>query len=140
MNRTLLAALVAALPVIACAQRPQTSTTPTPTPQTSQTSPDDRRDGRREGGPRRDRIAALFEGITLSADQQTKIDQIREKYRAQLQSLDPRNNEGDRQKMMEAMRAQTDEVRAVLTTEQQAVFDKNLQEMRERGPRRAPRS
>ena len=138
MNRTLLTALVVALPAIGCAQQPQPSATPAPTtgPQTSQTRPDGERG---PGGRRGDRMAALFQGITLTADQQTRVDQIREKYRSQMQALDPRNNEADRQKMMEAMRAQADEIRNVLTAEQQAVFDRNLEEMRSRGPRRGER-
>ena len=71
------------------AQQPQPSATPAPTtsPQPSQTRPDGERG---PSGRRGDRMAALLQGITLTADQQ-------------------------------------------------AVFDKNLEEMRSRGPRRGDR-
>jgi hypothetical protein len=89
---------------------------------------------RGEGRQRMD--AMLFNGITLSADQQSRIDSIRLRHRAGAQNLDPRNNADDRQKMMQSMQAQTSEIRAVLTSEQQTVFDRNVQEMRDRRAQR----
>ena len=76
--------------------------------------------------------AMLFNGITLSSDQQTRIDAIRARYRADAQNLDPRNNPDDRQKMMQSMQSQMAEIRAVLTSDQQVVFDENVQQMRDR--------
>jgi Spy/CpxP family protein refolding chaperone len=139
MKKTLIVAIAA---LAACAQKPVTSTAPAPA-QTSVASGggqdagamDGRRGGMRgEGRQRMD--AMLFNGITLTADQQSRIDSIRARHRADAQNLDPRNNPGDRQKMMQSMEAQMSEVRAVLTADQQTVFDQNVQQMRDRRAQR----
>jgi Spy/CpxP family protein refolding chaperone len=126
----------------ACAQNPATTTNSTPAsqPQASQSqasvaSDSGMRDGGRRGmrGEGRERMEAmLFNGITLTADQQTQIDSIRARHRGDMQGLDPRNNPDDRQKMMQSRQAQMAEIRAVLTPEQQTVFDQNVQQMRDR--------
>ena len=81
--------------------------------------------------------AKLFEGITLTADQQQKIDNIRASYRAQREKLTPNGAGGPpddaaRTKMKEAMEKQQAELRAVLTAEQQVIFDKNAAELKQR--------
>lgn len=111
----------------ACAQRPATAQT-TAQPQTSTAQANGERGGRRGG----DRMQMLFNGITLSADQQTQVQAIRDRHRSAMQGLDPRNNPDDRTKMMNDMQAQAAEVRAVLTADQQVQFDKNVAEMRQR--------
>lgn len=115
----------------ACAQRPATAQTTTPAPQTSTTEANGDRMRRGPGG-RGDRMQMLFSGITLTADQQTQIQAIRDKHRSANQGLDPRNNPDDRTKMMNDMQAQMAEVRAVLTPDQQTQFDKNVADMRQR--------
>ena len=88
-------------------------------------------------GGRPNQMAMLMNGITLTADQQTKIDEIAKKYQEQMQALRTEaQNGGDRQAMMgkrrELMTKQSDEVKAILTDEQKKVFDKNYEEMRSR--------
>ena len=113
----------------ACAQKPATAKTTTPSPQVStQQDGGERRAGRRGG----DRTQALFNGITLTADQQTQVTAIRERHRSEMQALNPRENPDDRAKMMQNMQTQLAEIRAVLTPDQQTQFDKNVAEMRDR--------
>ena len=147
MKRSSMVMIAAVTAIGACAQRPATTTTPVAQPQAS-TADAGSGEGRGRGGMRgegRQRMEAmLFNSITLSADQQTRIDSIRARYRANAQNLDPRNNPDDRQKMMQSMQAQITEIRAVLSADQQAVFDKNVQQMRDRRGQRgsdaSPRS
>ena len=134
MKQTVHSAALAAALVLgaACAQRPATAQTTTPTPQTSTTEAGGERMRRGPGGRGGDRMQMLFNGITLSADQQSQIQAIREQHRSANQGLDPRNNPDDRTKMMNDMQAQMSEMRAVLTADQQVQFDKNVAEMRQR--------
>ena len=111
----------------ACAQKPATAQTTTPEPQASQQDGAQRM-GRRGG----DRTQMLFQGITLTADQQSQVQAIRERHRGDMQGLNPRENPDDRTKMMQNMQAQMAEIRAVLTADQQTQFDKNVAEMRQR--------
>jgi Spy/CpxP family protein refolding chaperone len=123
------------LAVAACAQRPATNTAPASQPQASVASDSGMRgQGRRgmRGEGREAMEAMMFNGITLSTAQQAQIDSIRTRHRADMQGLDPRNNADDRQKMMQSRQAQMAEVRAVLTPDQQVVFDQNMQQMRDR--------
>jgi Spy/CpxP family protein refolding chaperone len=77
-------------------------------------------------------MAALFEGITLTADQQTKVDEISAKYRTQMQALMPNGMQGGppddatRKKMDEIREHQTHDIRELLTDDQRKVFDENL--------------
>ena len=135
-------AAIAASALAACAQRPAaTSTSPAPQPQIavvadtgmSGMSGMSGMRGQGRGGMRGERMEAMmFNGITLSAAQQTQLDSIRARHRAETQGLDPRNNAGDRDKMRQMMQAHMAEIRAVLTPDQQVVFDRNVQEMRDR--------
>jgi Spy/CpxP family protein refolding chaperone len=124
VNWALSGALVLAA---ACAQKPATAQTTTPSPQVSTQDGGERR-GRRGG----DRSQALLNGITLTADQQAQVTAIRERHRSEMQALNPRENPDDRAKMMQNMQAQLAEIRAVLTPDQQTQFDKNVAEMRDR--------
>ncbi len=82
------------------------------------------------------RMQALLKDITLTAAQQAKIDSIRARYTAQLPALTPgtRPDSATRAKMREVFQHQDDEIRGVLTADQQKAWDKNLAEMRARRP------
>ena len=124
-------AVAAALVVgSACAQKPATAQSPTPQASTQQDG--GQRMGRRGG----DRTQMLFQGITLTADQQSQVQAIRERHRGDMQGLNPRENPDDRTKMMQNMQSQMAEIRAVLTADQQTQFDKNVAEMRQRKQQR----
>jgi Spy/CpxP family protein refolding chaperone len=77
-------------------------------------------------------MQALFEGITLTADQQTKVDEINAKYRTQMQALMPNGmqggppDEGTRKKMDEIREHQSHDIRELLTEDQRKVFDTNV--------------
>jgi Spy/CpxP family protein refolding chaperone len=96
-----------------------------------------------QGGPGR-RPNMLMVGIdsTLTAEQKAKIDDINKKYQPEQQAIrDAMQAGGDR---AEAMKKSADlrakmqpEIRAVLTATQQAIFDKNVEEMAKRA--NAPR-
>jgi Skp family chaperone for outer membrane proteins len=86
----------------------------------------------------------VMEGITLSSDQQAKVDAITKKYADETQKMrDDAQNGGDMQAMrtkMGEMRAkQIDELKEVLTSdEQKAAFDKNVDAMKARAANRRP--
>jgi len=142
MNRSFRVAIAASgiLVAAACVQK-QAATTSTPVaqPQATMAGDSGMRDGGRRGmgGMNAERMEAmLFNGITLTASQQAQVDSIHARHRTEMQGLDPRNNPGDRDKMRQMMQAHMAEIRAVLTPEQQAVFDQNVQQMRERREQR----
>ena len=139
MNRSFRVAVAASgiLAAAACVQKPAaTTSTPVAQPQATMASDSGMR-GRGMRGEGRERMEAMmFNGITLTDAQKAQIDSIRARHRADAQGLDPRNNPDDRQKMMQSMQAQMSEIRAVLTPEQQAVFDQNMQQMRDRRAQR----
>ncbi|NUO61997.1 MAG: hypothetical protein HOQ11_01675 [Gemmatimonadaceae bacterium] len=137
MNRTMIAALSLGGALMACASNPKAATTPTTTPQTSVAQGQGMGDGMGRGmGGGGDRMQQmqqmLFNGITLTSAQQAQIDSIQARHRGDMQGLDPRNNPGDRDKMRQLMQSRMDEIRAVLTPDQQAVFDRNVADMRAR--------
>ena len=75
----------------------------------------------------------LFKDITLTADQSTKIDTIlvqasRKQAEARAAGVDPRTPEGQA-KMAEFTADRTKAIKAVLTADQNVVFDKNLAAM-----------
>ncbi len=78
--------------------------------------------------------AMLMQGITLTPAQQAKVDSISGYYRSQMPAMTPGTppSEADRQKARQLMAASQKDIRAVLTPDQQAVYDKNLAAMRER--------
>ena len=89
--------------------------------------------GQRRGGG--DPTAMLLQGITLSVDQQAKIDSLGKKMVAEMQVL-----RADSTMDMDARRAKSREMRSnqfeaikiVLTDDQKKVFDKNLADMQAR--------
>lgn len=82
----------------------------------------------------------LMTGITLDAAQQTKLDAIKEKYAKEMPAMTPgvRPSPEDMAKRRELNTKQQDEIRTILTTEQQATYDKNLAAARERMQRGRP--
>jgi len=83
-------------------------------------------------GPER-RAQLLFKGITLTPQQQAKVDSIQTRYRTQMPSFTPGSSpdSATREKVRGLFRHELDDIRAVLTADQQKVFDKNLAEMRQ---------
>ena len=132
-------AAVAAGAIAACAQRPAaTNTNPAPQPQVAAATDSGMRGMRDDGrrgmrGMNAERMdAMMFEGITLTDAQKAQVDSIHTRHHNDMEGLDPRNNPGDREKMRQMMQAHMAEIRAVLTPDQQVVFDRNVQQMRDR--------
>ena len=82
-------------------------------------------------------MSMLFEGITLTEAQQTKVDSITTKYRAERQKLMPNGMQGGppddatRARMGEMMTKQAAEIRAILSADQQKVFDANVEKRKQ---------
>lgn len=81
----------------------------------------------------------LLKDITLTDAQKAQVKTIRDKYVPQLQELRKASqatggppDEATRTKMMDIQNKQAADIRAILTADQQATFDKNLAEMRAR--------
>ncbi len=81
----------------------------------------------------------LLKDITLTDAQKAQIKTIREKYlpqqmelRKAAQGTGGPPDEATRSKMMDLQEKQAAEIRAILTGDQQKVFDGNLKEMRDR--------
>jgi Spy/CpxP family protein refolding chaperone len=81
----------------------------------------------------------LLKDITLTDAQKAQVKVIREKYaplqlelRKSVQATGSPADEATRTKMMDLQSKQAAEIRAVLTADQQATFDKNLAEMKSR--------
>jgi Spy/CpxP family protein refolding chaperone len=89
--------------------------------------------GGRGGAGRADQM--LLRGITLSADQQQRVDTIRARYRGQMDQMRQQGSgdrEANRTQMRTMMEKQAADIRAVLTPDQQTVYDQNMAEMRSR--------
>ncbi|HEY8175335.1 MAG TPA: hypothetical protein VIF32_06580 [Gemmatimonadaceae bacterium] len=74
-------------------------------------------------------MATLMQGITLSAEQQPKVDSIVKKYSEERQALrqdQSLDQDARRAKGRELMAKQSDEIKALLTDDQKKVFEKNL--------------
>lgn len=86
------------------------------------------------------RTQRLLQGITLTAQQQATVDSITAKYRSQMPPFTPgtRPDSATRAKMRTLFGNQDEEIRAVLTPDQQKVWDQNVTEMRNRMQQRAP--
>lgn len=82
------------------------------------------------------RVEMLLEGITLAPEQRAKIDSIEAHYRGQMPSLTPGSapDSATRAKVRDLFRRIHDDIRAVLTPDQQQIFDRHTEEMRERRP------
>lgn len=82
----------------------------------------------------------LMQGITLTDVQKASVDSIVQAYRAQMPAFTPGQppDSAARAKRMEVMQKQNAAIRAVLTTEQQTTFDKNVETMRQNMNRPRP--
>jgi periplasmic protein CpxP/Spy len=95
-------------------------------------------DTQQQAAPRAGRgnmMAALMQGITLSAEQQVKVDEITKKYSEQRDALradQSLEQDARRAKGRELMTKQSDEIKSVLTDEQKKVFEKNQADMQAR--------
>jgi Spy/CpxP family protein refolding chaperone len=78
------------------------------------------------------RMQALLQGITLTAAQQARIDSIQARTATQMPAFTPGAppDPAARQQRRELMQRQDSTIRAVLTPEQQALWDRNLEQMR----------
>lgn len=78
----------------------------------------------------------MMQGITLTEAQKALVDSIQATYQKEMPAMTPGSppSDADRQKMMDLRQKQNAEIRGVLTDEQKAVFDKNLETMRSRRP------
>jgi Spy/CpxP family protein refolding chaperone len=96
--------------------------------------------GQARGGGRGNQVARLMTDITVSADIQAKIDTIAAKYQAEQRELmtaaaggaaggGMQMDDATRAKMTELNAKRNAEIRALLTAEQQAQFDKNVAAM-----------
>jgi Spy/CpxP family protein refolding chaperone len=79
-------------------------------------------------------MQALMANITLTAEQQAKVDSIVAKFRADRpqmpgQDADSATRDAARTKMMEYNNKQYDAIREVLTDDQKKVFDENRKNM-----------
>jgi hypothetical protein len=97
------------------------------------------------GGGRGGRGNMMMAGIdsTLSADQKAKYAEIQAKYAPEQQAIREMmqtDREGAMKKRAELSAKMNPEIRAILSKEQQATFDKNVEEMQKRmaAPRPAP--
>lgn len=89
-------------------------------------------------------MAMLMNGITLTDSQKTQIQAIEDKYAPQMQQLrqkmrDARQNgtpmdSASMQAMRDTGKKERDEIRAVLTPDQQSKFDDNIKAMMSRRP------
>ena len=96
------------------------------------------------GGGGRGNPAQMMErmmtGITLSAEQKTKVDSIVKKYgdmNTALRADQSMDQTARRAKMGENRTKQTDEIKAVLTDDQKKVLEKNMADM-QAGMQRPP--
>jgi Spy/CpxP family protein refolding chaperone len=95
-------------------------------------------DAQQQAAPRSGRgnmMAALMQGITLTAEQQTKVDSITKKYADQRQTLmqdQSLDQDARRAKGAELRNKQLEEMKAVLTDEQKKVLEKNQADIQAR--------
>ena len=97
-----------------------------------------------QDGPRRGGMGGmLLAGINLTDAQKAQVKTIREKYlpqqmelRKAVQATGAPADEATRAKMTDLQTKQSAEIRAILTADQQIVFDKNLAEMKARAEAR----
>lgn len=86
------------------------------------------------------RLQMLLNGITMTPQQQARVDSIVASYRAQMPLFTPGAppDSASMARRRELMRQQDDAIRAVLAPEQQQIFDRNVEQMRTNLPPRPP--
>lgn len=89
-----------------------------------------------QGGERR--MQMMFKDITLTAAQRTKVDSVMTHYRGEMGPMaqGQRPDSAAMARRRTLMQKQTADIRALLTREQQPVFDRNMEEMRSERQRR----
>jgi Spy/CpxP family protein refolding chaperone len=114
------AMLAVAAPLMAQSAPPTQGTPPAPTQGTGRGDPAEMQRRQNE---------VLFKDITLSADQQRRVDSIqtasRDAQRTLMQSGMGMQDTTTRRQMMELRQKMLNDVRAVLTPDQQTIFDRN---------------
>jgi Spy/CpxP family protein refolding chaperone len=91
-----------------------------------------------DGPPRRgggNRAAALLQGITLTAEQQAKVDTLSQKAMAEMQAIRADTTlaqDARRTKSGEIFNKQAEAIKALLTAEQKTVFEKNWTDVQAR--------
>ena len=95
--------------------------------------------GRAHGGPQR-RMRWLLQGITLTPAQQAQVDTINAQFLASRPAMTPgvRPDSATVAMMRARSAAHQSAVRALLTPDQQTVWDRNLEQMRARWAARRP--
>jgi Spy/CpxP family protein refolding chaperone len=90
------------------------------------------------GGMGERRMQMMFKDITLSQAQKAKVDSIVAVYRAQMGPMNPGTppDSASMAHRRSLMQKQNADIRALLTPEQQPVFDRNVEEMRNTMQRR----
>lgn len=79
---------------------------------------------------KQDKMAKLFAGITLSAEQQTKLDAVKSECKAQAKA-DKANRQEMKKEDRAARQAACDaKIKEILTPEQWAVYQKNVETMK----------
>src|SRR5688500_13424167 len=89
----------------------------------------------RQQGQRPNMMATLMTGITLTAEQQPKVDSITKKFddaRAALRADQTLDREARMAKSRELQTKVSDEVKALLTDDQKKVFEKNQADLQAR--------
>lgn len=88
------------------------------------------------GGGGQRRMQALLNGITLTAAQQAKFDSISTRYQGQMPAFTPGMppDSASMARRRELGQRRDAELRAVLTHEQQEIWDRNLANMPQRRP------
>lgn len=91
-------------------------------------------------------LGGLFRDIDLTDAQKEQMKAIHERYRPQMQALRPERGErrdstarpdsATRAQALALMTRRNAEIRSVLTADQQATFDRNVTQMKERGARK----
>jgi Spy/CpxP family protein refolding chaperone len=91
--------------------------------------------GGRQGFAQR-RMQMLLNGITLTKEQQAKVDSIQEAYRGQMPAMTPgeRPDSATMARFRELRQKEDADIRAVLTPEQQTIWDRNAANMPQRRP------
>lgn len=105
----------------------QTPTTPAPqSPTTNQSySP---------ASPASARLQRLLQGITLTSEQQTRVDSVVARFAPQLQSSGSDSPPPDSARTRATLERQDSEVRNILTRDQQQVWDRNVMALRNSRP------
>ena len=94
--------------------------------------------GQGPGGFAARRMQALLQGITLTAQQQAKFDSINTAFQSSMPAFTPGSppDSAAMARRREMSQKRDADLRAVLTPEQQTVWDQNMANMPQRGGRR----